>query len=385
MRLAFVSVMGADIWGGSEILWSKTANEALEKGHDVLTSTFDWGTTHTTLSELAIKGAKVTFRKNPFRKPIKLNTRQRLKQRLTRLFSRSSNDLDVISDFNPDLIIVNEGNTFDLFSFKKLYDFLRDKDVMLVHQSNKEFSVPSISVINEAQEFYKKVKRHIFVSRKNWEATEMQIACELPNSKVIFNPPSFDTIELDIYDKKLGDRVNFAVVARLDVNQKGHHLLFKMLAAQKWLARNWHLNLYGKGEYEPYLINLAKHFSIHDRVSFNGHVDDKSKIWKENHLLLLPSFYEGNPLVLVEALYHQIPAVVNDVGGCREVMIDNKTGYISEGFTSALFDEALERAWAGRKQWSNMGKIATEHMRAIMNDRPEELLLSEIESVLKCQ
>ena len=41
MRLAFVTINGV-AWGGSEVLWVKTAKLALEKGHDVLVSMFDF-------------------------------------------------------------------------------------------------------------------------------------------------------------------------------------------------------------------------------------------------------------------------------------------------------------------------------------------------------
>jgi glycosyltransferase involved in cell wall biosynthesis len=93
-------------------------------------------------------------------------------------------------------------------------------------------------------------------------------------------------------------------------------------------------------------------------VRFCGHVSDVEAIWKENHMLVLPSRYEGLPLVLVEAMWCGRPAVVTDVAGNSEVCFDNETGFVAPAPTVPLLADALERAWSRRSDWQSMGQAA---------------------------
>src|SRR5690606_23313283 len=62
MRLAFVTINGS-AWGGSEVLWVKTAKLALEQGHQVLVSMFDFEKLPEQILELKTLGAEFYFRR----------------------------------------------------------------------------------------------------------------------------------------------------------------------------------------------------------------------------------------------------------------------------------------------------------------------------------
>ena len=66
---------------------------------------------------------------------------------------------------------------------------------------------------------------------------------------------------------------------------------------------------------------LAEKFDIADRVTFHGHVNDiREDIWAKNHILVMPSYYEGMPIALVEAMLSGRTAIVTDFQGgfmCR--------------------------------------------------------------------
>jgi glycosyltransferase involved in cell wall biosynthesis len=85
---------------------------------------------------------------------------------------------------------------------------------------------------------------------------------------------------------------------------------------------------------------------------------DIKAIWEQNHLLVLPSRYEGLPLVLVEAMWCGRPAVVTDVAGNTEVCIDNETGFVAPAPTVALLADTLQRAWDRGEYWQRMGLAA---------------------------
>jgi len=83
-------------------------------------------------------------------------------------------------------------------------------------------------------------------------------------------------------------------------------------------------------------------------------------IWEQNHLLVLPSRYEGVPLSVAEAMWCGRPAVVTDFGRTAELCVDNETGFIATAATVPSFNDALERAWERRDDWPRMGQAARE-------------------------
>ena len=88
----------------------------------------------------------------------------------------------------------------------------------------------------------------------------------------------------------------------MDLAAKGQDLLLQTLALPEWWDRPVELNLYGAGGHEPALRRLARMLQVKN-VHFRGHVNNVRAIWEQNHLLVLPSRYEGLPLALVEAMW----------------------------------------------------------------------------------
>jgi glycosyltransferase involved in cell wall biosynthesis len=104
------------------------------------------------------------------------------------------------------------------------------------------------------------------------------------------------------------------------------------------------------------------------KVTFKGFTNDiRQDIWAKNHLLVMPSYYEGMPIALVEAMLCGRTAVVTNVGGNAEIIIDNESGFIADGVHLASFSNALERAWARKDQLKDLGKKAFESINHYIN------------------
>jgi glycosyltransferase involved in cell wall biosynthesis len=108
---------------------------------------------------------------------------------------------------------------------------------------------------------------------------------------------------------------------------------------------------------ERNLRKLASSLQLKN-VRFRGHVANVQAIWEENHLLVLPSRFEGLPLALVEAMWCARPATVTDVGGNAEMCVDGETGFVATAPAVGLMEQTLERAWNRRHEWESMGKAA---------------------------
>ena len=64
-------------------------------------------------------------------------------------------------------------------------------------------------------------------------------------------------------------------------------------------------------------------------IEYWGWQDDMVKIYQQAHIVCLPSYYrEGVPKSLLEAASCEKPLIATDEPGCREVVIDGKTGLL---------------------------------------------------------
>lgn len=84
----------------------------------------------------------------------------------------------------------------------------------------------------------------------------------------------------------------------------------------------------GQGSQTESLKSLSEDLGIAERVNFIGLRFDLPEIYKLLDVFLLTSYTEGISVTLLEAMASGVPAVVTDVGGNGEVVVDGVTGYL---------------------------------------------------------
>ncbi|MCX6595984.1 MAG: glycosyltransferase family 4 protein [Acidobacteria bacterium] len=215
----------------------------------------------------------------------------------------------------------------------------------------------------------------IFLSQRNLDEARRQFAVEPPQGWLLPNPVRENSARPLAWPAMEGG-VRWASVARFEMLWKGQDILLDILRQPVWRERAWHLTFYGSGPDREDLERLVSLFQLQDRVSFAGFVNGLEEIWRDNHVLVLPSHGEGLPLAALEAMMLGRPVVATDVGGNRELIDEGDTGFIAEGSTAYSFHQALERAWHVREQWPAMGQRA--HVRVMQMARldPTQQLLA---------
>jgi glycosyltransferase involved in cell wall biosynthesis len=78
-------------------------------------------------------------------------------------------------------------------------------------------------------------------------------------------------------------------------------------------------------------------------VDWLGHRDDVPAILADSHIVALPSYREGLPKALLEALAAGRPIIATDVPGCREVVIPGETGFLVPPRDAPALADALAR------------------------------------------
>ena len=89
---------------------------------------------------------------------------------------------------------------------------------------------------------------------------------------------------------------------------------------------NAQLVIIGSGDWNS-LKQLAEDLDIAHRIHFLGGRDDVKECLKQGYIGLLCSESEGYSNSVVEYMQASLPAVVSDVGGNREAVLERETGY----------------------------------------------------------
>jgi glycosyltransferase involved in cell wall biosynthesis len=93
------------------------------------------------------------------------------------------------------------------------------------------------------------------------------------------------------------------------------------------------LTVVGTGPDEETLKNLTQALVRKGRVVFTGALPN-SKVLEyldKAHVLILPSEFEGTPVILLEAMAHGCAVVVSDIkSGIPDLVVDGKTGLIAQ-------------------------------------------------------
>ncbi|MEE3502156.1 glycosyltransferase family 4 protein [Acidiphilium acidophilum] len=76
-------------------------------------------------------------------------------------------------------------------------------------------------------------------------------------------------------------------------------------------------------------------------VRWIGHCDDMASLFASCHIACLPSYREGLPKFLLEAMAAGLPCVATDVTGCREAVVAGETGLLVPPRDPAALGAAL--------------------------------------------
>ena len=168
--------------------------------------------------------------------------------------------------------------------------------------------------------------------------------------------------------------------------EKGQHILVEALARLGSKGSEApHLvfigsDQWGKGDYGLQIERRAQELGLSDRVRLLGsRPQNELAMWyNAADLLVLPTFREGCPNVVREALACGLPVVASRVGGVPELISSDDVGLLVDvGDVESLaggITTALQRRWnrsaiasiGGRRTWPGVGAIVAEEFRTLV-------------------
>lgn len=231
-----------------------------------------------------------------------------------------------------------------------IYKLLSDKKIKIVHihtASYNSFARASL-FLNIAKKFGKKVILHIHgggfkdyyqtdpekilstlqnadalaVLTNNWKEFFSGIGAN--HNIVVIN----NIIEKPdaISERKMGYPVRFLFLGAI-CDSKGIFDLVETIAEHKDSLRGKiELHIGGNGETKR-LMDIVKDKQLEDIIKYHGFVagEVKTKLFKTCNYYILPSYAEGLPLSIVEAMSYGMPVLSTPVGGIPEI-VDSSVG-----------------------------------------------------------
>lgn len=206
--------------------------------------------------------------------------------------------------FNKKVIIHLHGSEFEDFYYnsnkliKSIIRFLlRNCDAFLVLGDNWKKKIEEIEP-----------KSNVYILKN---------CVSIPKFKVKLDNNRFNILFLGVLIKRKGIYDLLEVIKILNENK---------------LIEKYNLNFIigGTGKEESNIKELIKEYNIGDYVNMVGWIDklNKEELLKKTQLFILPSYNEGLPMALLEAMSYGIPAISTDVGSVNEVIDNEENGYL---------------------------------------------------------
>lgn len=175
------------------------------------------------------------------------------------------------------------------------------------------------------------------------------------------------------------ETVSILCVGRL-VPEKGQAILLQATSLLVQNGRNVHVQFAGNGPSREMLEELARTLGITSAVTFHGSVNQNRlrELLENTDIFVLPSFAEGIPVALMEAMSMEIPCVSTFVAGIPELIHSGVDGLLVPPSDAQLLFEALDQLVRDSDRRSVLGKAGRKTVMQRYNLRPNVQRLAEV-------
>ena len=239
--------------------------------------------------------------------------------------------------------ILRKSNSFvDFISmFKSLDSFIKKNNIQLVH-AHMFHSVLLVSLVKVLNPSLKIVyTSHTLVKGFKLNQIITFLIKPLRNIDIIFSKDIFrffnkneykvipNGVKLDQYQVAYPkyDTFTFISIGRL-TEAKNHKFLIEFAQSLKE-KYNFEIHVVGEGELQEELESMIEASNLQKEIKLLGLRNDIPKRLKQSHALLMPSLWEGLPLVILEAGASHLPIISTPVGSIPS-LLNNDNAYVCE-------------------------------------------------------
>jgi glycosyltransferase involved in cell wall biosynthesis len=209
--------------------------------------------------------------------------------------------------------------------------------------------------------------------------------CDYGRRELIASAPAIDDRKVHVVRCGLGEAFRSApaspgvsgnqltVVGRLST-EKGHRVLLEAASRLHRDRVDFRVVLVGDGDLRTEIEEQIASSDLGDHISIAGWQDAAGvrKALGESRALVLASFGEGLPVVIMEAMAMCRPIVSTDVGGISELVSEGETGWLTPPGDAERLAEVMRLALeTSDEELTEMGALGRERVLS-MHDLDQE-------------
>lgn len=272
----------------------------------------------------------------------------------------------IIKKMKPDIINVHYAS-----GYGTLGRFIKFEKKLLNVWGSDIYDFPNQSEIKK-KILIKNLKAYKFIaSTSKCMAKETKKYIE-ENKEIFITPFGVDTEKFkSFYKNKENTKITIGVVKTLSENYGIEYLVRAIFDLKNLIPeedfKKIEVNIYGTGDLKENLEKLSKKLEISNKIFFKGYIQNDLVpiVLNEMDIFVVPSINESFGVASLEAMACEIPVIVSDAEGLKEVVENNKTGFVVERKNAKAIAEKIKLLINDKELRKKMGKEGRKRVKEI--------------------
>lgn len=266
----------------------------------------------------------------------------------------------LLLSYKPDVVHIHmsyRGSFHRKYALHKMC--LRHKVPVIIHLHGSEFEKWYYECNDALQQKIKRLLREsaaFIVLGSKWndaiKGIEPQTntvvvsnAVDIPDEKVQWNDEIVNVLFLGVLIKRKGVDDLIDAISKL---KKGDSL------------NKMHFIIAGTGKEEVQLKEKCHALQLDDSVTFAGWIDGehKKELFNKCQIMILPSYNEGLPISILEAVSYGMPIIATDVGDISTAVKDGENGYLVKPGDIDALAESLINISESKENYTKMSEMS---------------------------
>ncbi|SDT86276.1 glycosyltransferase family 4 protein [Desulfobacula phenolica] len=260
--------------------------------------------------------------------------------------------IKTIISIRPDVVHINPSLNFNSFIRDGLFVFWAKKQkiqvVIFFHGWQKKFEKRIYGILKLFFNFtYKKADLFILLGSefksklRSWGISKPVYFLTTAVNEILLDKFS---IQKKITRMKTSKSVRLLFLSRLEKEKGVFETIdaFKLLIDKKY---NITLSIAGDGSVTKQIDAYVTRLGLNDKIFMLGYLtgNKKANAFSKHDIYCLPSYSEGMPNSILEAMAFGMPVITTPVGGIKDFFEDDKMGCFSESINSVEVAECIKK------------------------------------------
>jgi glycosyltransferase involved in cell wall biosynthesis len=121
----------------------------------------------------------------------------------------------------------------------------------------------------------------------------------------------------------------------------------------------------GDGPFMDKTREFVNEIGLKEKVALLGYVrgEEKQDLFLNSDIYILPTYREGMPTSVLEAMAFGLPVVTRPVGGLKDIFIDGKHGFLTESRNPEVFASLIEKLILDKELRKKIGVDAHKYVK----------------------